>query len=357
MVLLGLDGFPLAALGPDRTPILWRLGGNGGRASFTGIAPLPSTTYPGFATLLTGCLPARHLVRTTGLRPGAVPGWAGRQDPAVQTLLEICAESGRRTTAVVGDHLLQGVLRLGEATIWPPGGIIPAGTPLDAHGYPPNEAARPHLLEAVADETVELVFGHLNETDTWGHDLGPDHPTTLACATAVDAIIGEVVEALRPTWSHAVLIVTSDHDMEAPSPLPPIELRPSEPPLEGLVQSVTVDGGAALLRPVGGASVRAVRAALSNTDGIHLVEESGDVMVAGAVPGRWFAGAPQPAGGFHGGPATARTLAIVAGGHPVVPRLAAALAASPPHLADWGPTICGLLGLPARPMDGADLAA
>ena len=60
--------------------------------------------------------------------------------------------------------------------------------------------------------------------------------------------------------------------------------------------------------------------------------------------------------GYHGGPATARTVALVGGGHPHVPAIARTLARRRPHLADWAPTIAGVLGLELSPTDGVSLA-
>ena len=60
--------------------------------------------------------------------------------------------------------------------------------------------------------------------------------------------------------------------------------------------------------------------------------------------------------GFHGGPATARTVAVVGGGHPCVPAIARTLTRRRPHLADWAPTVASILGLDLAPTDGHSLA-
>src|SRR5207245_11080746 len=68
-----------------------------------------------------------------------------------------------------------------------------------------------------------------------------------------------------------------------------------------------------------------------------------ELLLVGARPG-WIVAAPaHPSGGFHGGPATARTVAIVGGGHGAVPRIASAIARRRPHLATWAGVILDLL--------------
>jgi hypothetical protein len=49
--------------------------------------------------------------------------------------------------------------------------------------------------------------------------------------------------------------------------------------------------------------------------------------------------------GTHGGPRTRTQVAVVTGGHPLVPRLAATTAARRVTAADWAPTVAALLDL------------
>jgi phage tail protein X len=50
-----------------------------------------------------------------------------------------------------------------------------------------------------------------------------------------------------------------------------------------------------------------------------------------------------------------RTVAVVGGGHPEAARLARAIRERRPHLADWAPTIAGILGITLPDVDGEDL--
>jgi hypothetical protein len=93
--------------------------------------------------------------------------------------------------------------------------------------------------------------------------------------------------------------------------------------------------------------------ALAGIPGVDGWSAGGDgLIIAAAAPG-WIFSAPRlPAKGFHGGPATATTIAAVTGGHPAVPSIAHRVAARRPHLADWAPTIAGILGLDLPQTDG-----
>lgn len=341
IILVGLDGFPLRHVTPAITPTLWRLADaeHGGR--MTGSCGLPATTYPSFASLLTGTPPSTHGVWVTGPRPNA-PGWAAGQRVTVPTLLDRSQAAGRVARAVLGDHHLARVLRIPSSVLaWPPDGQPPAGTTLDAHGYATNAAVRPHLLAAAADPSVDLLFVHLNEADTLGHDLGPDAPAVREVVAATDRLLGELVAALAPDWDRSVLLITSDHDMERRADAPRITLAPEL--LDGLAQDMVADGGAAVLRPLPGRT-QALVAALIEVDGVRSVAvEPGGFVVAGAEPGRIFAGAPNPVStGIHGGPSTARTLAILAGGAPAAASVLNDEVS--PRLTAWAPALAALFG-------------
>jgi arylsulfatase A-like enzyme len=357
VVLVGLDGFPNHVVGPRITPAMWRLSTEGGYAPAGGRCSLPSSTYPGFSSLLTGCVPRRHGVRTTNLRPGAVPGWAGHAQVQAPTLFEACRVRGLASAAILGDHLLHAVLRTDAADRrWPPAGTPPAGTALDAYGYALNEEVLPRALEAIGDPSLDLVFVHLNEADTFGHELGPSHPDTIECYRRTDEAIARLWEALQPDRSRTVLIVTSDHGMEDRGA--PTRLRGCEG-IRRLFGEVLEDGGCALLRPHADADPQEIEEVLGRVPGVNgwRSEEDGIVLLE-AAPGYVFGEDGEiPPGGCHGGPSTAETVALVAGGHPAVAEIAASLRTSRPHLADWAPTIGGILDLELGSVDGRDLRA
>jgi len=356
IVLLAFDGFPLAALGPAITPNLWRLAQDGGYSSEGGRSGLPSTTYPSFASLLTGASQGRTGIRTTAQQAGAVPGWAGTNRCAVPTIIHAALGSGLRATAVMGDQKLVRILRLDEIDgIWPPHALVPDGTAVDAHGYPTNAAVRPHVLRAAADPDLDFLFIHLNETDTLGHDLGPGASVTIECVRSADESVGEVVEALAPDWDRTVVAVASDHDMSRRLPYPAIDPTASHD-CAGLIDDWIADGSAAWLRLTTGVDAHMAIARLAALDGVEGWRwREPDVLLLLAAPGRVFAAPWIPVAGIHGSTATDRTLAIVGGGHPAVAGLGESIAAWAPRLRDWAPTLAGLLDIDLPDADGTDL--
>ncbi len=356
IVLLAFDGFPLHAFGRTITPNLWRLGEEGGYSPDGGRSGLPSTTYPAFTSLLTGMNQQKTGVRTTAQRAGAVPGWAGGARSLVPTIIHAARNAGLRAAAVMGDHKLQRVLGLREIDrAWPPAAIVPEGTELDAHGYPTNAAVRPHALEAAGDRDLDLLFVHFNETDTLGHDLGPGAKETLECARAADAIVGELLRMLRPDWDRTVVAVVSDHDMIRRLPLPPLDPTASRE-CAGLVDDWIADGAAAWLHLTSGVDAHMAINRLAAVEGVEAWRwREPNILLLLAATGRVFDGQPIPVGGIHGGMRTARTLAIVGGGHPAVCGIAASIEGRSPRLQDWSPTLAGLLGFELRDADGLDL--
>ncbi|HYM51165.1 MAG TPA: alkaline phosphatase family protein [Candidatus Limnocylindrales bacterium] len=357
VVLLGLDGFPHRAIRPDWTPRMWRLGQDGGRAPEGGLTGKPSSTYPGFCTLLTGRMPQAHGVRTTGSQEGVLPAWAGTWTRVrVPTLFDACRTAGLRSVAVQGDHLMHPMLGTDAcAWIWPPGGQPPPGTPLDEHGYPVNAAVRPPLLEAARERSLAFLFGHLNEADTIGHDTGPESGAARRCYQETDAIVGEVLDALQPDWGSTMVVIVSDHDMEARTDRVPIDLL-ADAEVRQVAQDVVADGGAALLQLRSGVSPEAAGQAVTAVPGVAGWSDGRDGMIiVDAQPGWIFDAWRLRFRGYHGGPATARTVALVGGGHPDVPVVAAAIRTRRPHLADWAPTIARVLDLRLQPLDGSAL--
>ncbi|HEY9286694.1 MAG TPA: alkaline phosphatase family protein [Candidatus Dormibacteraeota bacterium] len=351
LVIIALDGFPHRAISPSLTPAMWAFAAAGGRAPEGGITDLPSSTDPGFCSLLTGCHPATHGVRTTSWRYAKLPSWAGSERPQVPSIFDLARRVGIGSTAVVADD--RGLLATDAADLrWPPNGVIPPGTALDAHGYPLNREVLPRLRDALARPDLDLVFGHFNESDTVGHDHGPESDAAWECYSATDAVVGQVLEALAARWDETVAVIVSDHDMQARDGSEPIDLMAVA---DGKWDLFVPDGGAALVHLCDGVDGAAAGDALVEVDGVESWQPGGpSMLIAGATPGRIFSAPRYPAGGFHGAPLTARTVALVGGGHPLVRRVGEALQVRRPHLADWAPTLAPLLHLHLAGADGAN---
>jgi arylsulfatase A-like enzyme len=312
--------------------------------------------------MLTGQLPHRHRIRTnvSGLpRPGAVPGWAGEpQVTGVPTLFAGCRNAGLRSAAILGDQFMWSIVKAAEADIsWPPDGVIPVGDEVDLFGYPTNASSHPHVIDAVRDRSFDFVFGHYTDPDTIGHIYGPNAPETLATYRATDALIGEVIAELRADWDRLALIVLSDHGMES-VPEKRIDLR-TNPTVMEFIEEFIDEGGCSLIRLRDGADSEQAIAVLTEIDGIAEVQpgEPGDLMVI-ADPDAffWTQQPPKIIKAGHGGPSTCRTMAIVAGGHPLVPAIVRSIQSRPPHLADWAPSIASIFGFDLGQTDGRSLA-
>jgi len=356
VILLAFDGFPLRAFGKSLTPNLWQLGLEGGFSPDGGTTSLPSTTYPSFASLLTGGSQSRTGVRTTAQQLGAVPGWAGGNRSRVPTIVHAALEAGLNAAVAMGDQKLQQVLLLDTiGRAWPPAALLPDATEVDSHGYRTNAAVRPHALQAAADSDLDLLFIHFNETDTLGHDLGPSSDATLACVRAADQIVGELIAAVGPDWDRTVIAVVSDHDMVRRLPYPAIDPMASHA-CAGLVDEWIADGCAAWLHLTDGVDAHMAISRLAALDGVESWRwREPNVLLLLAAPGRTFAAPWIPVSGIHGSTATARTLAIVGGGHPAVAEIAGAISARPPRLRDWAPTLAGVLNIDLPDAEGIDL--
>jgi hypothetical protein len=343
VILLCIDGFPARHVGPAVTPSLVGLAASGGWAPAGGVAELPASTYPNHATLVTGARPREHGV-FPGLdaNAGVVPASARRVH--VPTVLQTARAAGVCTRSVVGDYLLVDVLALAEGgDVWPPSADVVDELPADstcAHGYLRDRVVLPHVLEAAASD-VQLVFAQLNESDTVGHTLGPDSAAALERYREVDGAVGAVLDALAVRWRETVVIVVSDHDMETRTGADPIDPAAA---LDGTIRAIAPDGGAAWLWAK--SDPRGVAAAVAALEGVESCEVfADDLLLATARPGRMFAAPLQPAHGFHGGPSTLATLAVVGGGHPAALELGARVARGAPPLSSWAGVVAGLLEL------------
>jgi arylsulfatase A-like enzyme len=356
VVLVILDGLPPRHVTPAITPTLAALGEEG--AAAIGRAVMTSATYPNHATFVTGATPDRHgLVANWVFRDGR-PRPAHHVGPAVPTLFDACAQTGRRAAAVFGDHRLVGVMGARAATYhWPPDGRIPDGSARDRYDY----AADCEVVDRLADlwsGSWDLVVGHLNEPDTAGHIDGPDSPDAAASYGETDRALGRIVAELRPKWDDVVLIVLSDHDqLPVDLSVPPIDLQAcadaSGPGLSAIPEgSAAVVWGDDASRGAWLSDVEGVEGHDELRPGVRVVwASSGRVF---AVPSGFQAGVPR---GHHGGAATRDQVVAVAGGHPRAAALCRSVAGLNPPAQDWAPTIADLLGLEMPTASGRSLLA
>ena len=151
-----LDAFPHSVINAQITPNLWEQARLGNMSPSGGESLMLSVTYSNHAAFMTGLPPTKT---------GHWGNWAWVNNeftktydsgPRGHTLFDYCKAADLRSVAVVGDHKLLATMGALEAdTSWPPAGSPPTGTPLDAYGYPKDEA----VIEAAAMIIILKITG------------------------------------------------------------------------------------------------------------------------------------------------------------------------------------------------------
>ena len=337
IVLVILDAFPHTQLNRELAPQLWALASEGGRAPKGGRAVLSASTYPNHASFVTGVAPGVHGILTSNAWIDGAFRPAHEVGPQAETLFDRCRAAGRSSAALFGDQNLVGVCGARSADAhWPPEGVLPEAAPRGALGFGADRAVLAALDELEIDAPDLLVL-QLDEVDTARHLHGPESPEALAQCRATDAAFGQLLARVRPRWDRSVVIALSDHDHEPVTP-GAIDLAEATASL-GLELQVDHDGTAALLAgPVDPARLPE----LPGVEGWTSVAP--DCTLVWGAPGQQF-GIDWGLKGHHGSPRTATQLAIVGGGHPAVPGLAAELATHAPGADSWAGLIGNLLEL------------
>jgi len=165
---------------------------------------IPSTTPTALASLGTGLPPGAHGIVGAAFRVSEDDAilhplsWSAEPHPlAIQpepTVFERVASSGQPVVRVGASAysdtgLTRAVLRGGEYA-----------------GVDSPDA----LVERLARHKRGLAYAYVPDLDRTGHVHGVDSTEWRACLTAVDALVGRVVEALD---EHHLLLVTADHGM------------------------------------------------------------------------------------------------------------------------------------------------
>jgi arylsulfatase A-like enzyme len=197
-IVISVDGLRPDAIGATRTPTLHRMMETGSY-SLTATTIMPSNTLPSHTSMLTGEPPERHQVSWNN-----VP--AAKFDTVeVPTIFGVARARGYRTAAFFSKskfHTLQraGTLDYSQA----PGGWFgkwsSRRTVADVERY--LESARPNLL-----------FVHLSDPDTAGHESGWMGGDYLEAVTVADSAIGRLLAAADGAYGvgNYAVIVSADH--------------------------------------------------------------------------------------------------------------------------------------------------
>jgi hypothetical protein len=302
IVVLVLDGLGARSVTPEVMPTLtgWAAGGLVRPEGATSV--MCSSTYPNFASIVTGKLPLEHGIMTNQVvvdgtaRPASEPG------PRSPTFLDHECE------VVVGDQHLIGVMAAQTAGWhWPQDGQVPDRTELDLFGYVTDREVAARVIGAL-DRRPGLIFAQLNSPDTFAHVCGPDSEEAIESYRELDSTLAEIGSAIR--WDQDLVLVTSDHDQEKSDPTKRIDLH-TVATERGLDLTVVDEGTAAMLAGPGAIQPTWV-------ERVHGVESwiqvAPDVAIVFSHPAWWFADPDLPElRGAHGGPRTRSTVAVAAG--------------------------------------------
>ena len=340
-----LDAFPHSVINAQITPNLWEQARLGSMSPSGGESLMLSVTYSNHAAFMTGLPPTKT---------GHWGNWAWVNNefaktydsgPQGHTLFDYCKAADLRSVAVVGDHKLLATMGALEAdTSWPPAGSPPTGTPLDAYGYPKDEA----VIEAAAaaDLDADFILFHLNEPDTSMHMYGPDSSEALTQYRRSDASYGELVDLLAPLWDETVLITVSDHCQEPTDHPDCVNLRDHAKSAGWPVQ-IRNDGTGAIViasEEISQQEFAKVHTEIARVDGIEDgVWIDPNVYLVWTEPHRMFGRGEPLAKGNHGSPRCTQQVAIVSGGHPAAESLGASIQADRPGTLTWAPKIKELL--------------
>jgi hypothetical protein len=293
-----------------------------------------ASTYPNFASLVSGRLPIEHGIMTNQVVIDGEARPASEVGPASSTFFDGDCE------VVVGDQNLIGVMAATSAgTHWPPSGALPTGVDLDLFGYVTDTEVADRVVEAM-ERRPELLFVQLNSPDTVAHVHGPDSEEAIECYRALDTTLRAIEPAVR--WNQDLILVTSDHDQETVDPSRRIDLAGLASQRNG--ESVVVhEGTAAMVTGPDGLEW------VDGVPGLEGREEVGPgITFVYSSPGWWFAEPDFPDfRGAHGGPRTRSAVAVAAGAERLLARIEELFLAPRFGAEDWFPLIQTVRGLRA----------
>jgi predicted AlkP superfamily pyrophosphatase or phosphodiesterase len=326
VVLIVLDGVGARWVDRDYMPTLHGWGVEGVMRPGGATSVLCSSTYPNFASIVTGALPTEHGMFANEVVVDGVTRHTSEVGPKVPTFLDENSE------VVVGDHHLIGVMAAQTSgRHWPPSGGIPDGVGLDAFGYVSDEEVTAGVVDAV-ERRPELLFVQLNGPDTAAHLYGPDSDEAIGAYRSLDLCLAIIDSAIRPHWDDTLLLITSDHDQETVDLSKTIDLG-SLAMERGVEVTVLNEGSAAVL--VGPESDQSTWFEdIPGVEETHMV--GGDTRLVFSQPDWWFSGAASPPlPGAHGGLRTRSTVAVATGSKQAFSRLSPVLGRARFGAEDW----------------------
>lgn len=258
LLLISLDGFrwDYCDLYPEAAPHLRRLRAEGVSARSL-IPPFPSNTFPGHYTIVTGLRPVHHgMINNTMYDPEAGRFFRYHQPASNQDARWWGGEPIWNTAARQG--------RAAATSFWP-GSEAAVGGRRPAFWKPynysiPFEERLDELagwLALPAEQRPAVVTFYLEETNSAGHEFGPDSPELAAAVKLIDARVGAIRERLEREGRACNLVIVSDHGM---TPVSLERVIVLDDYLDLSTVQVDFEGSVAGLRPLAGSAAELVAA-------------------------------------------------------------------------------------------------
>ncbi|MSO83622.1 MAG: alkaline phosphatase family protein [Acidobacteria bacterium] len=218
VILISFDGWRWDYQTKAAMPNLRSVMARGVRAENL-IPGFPSKTYPNHYTIVTGLYPGHHGIVANNIKDPATgrtfamtkpeevrdPMWWGGEP------IWVTAQRQRQTAA---------------SMFWPGseapiGGVLPRYWKAYDARYPPNGRVDQVLqwLDLPTAERPTFVTLYFSDTDTAGHDDGPDSQAVRDAIVRVDGYLGRLLRGLerRGLADRVNIVVVSDHGMAAVS--------------------------------------------------------------------------------------------------------------------------------------------
>jgi predicted AlkP superfamily pyrophosphatase or phosphodiesterase len=220
LILISIDGFrwDYCELHPAETPNLRRLKQEG--VSARGLIPVfPSNTFPNHYTIVTGLYPAHHGIVNNRMfdplrgeffiyntpKSAREPQWWGGEPIWItavkQGRISACSYWPGSEAAIGGLH----------ATEW---------KPFDYYDHTFDERLKTvtDWFRRSPEHRPGVVTFYIEETNSVGHDYGPDSPELVAQLKIIDAQIATLQSRLAAEGIDANYVLVSDHGMTPVSP-------------------------------------------------------------------------------------------------------------------------------------------
>ncbi len=250
LILISLDAFrhDYCALHPAETPALRALKQAGVTAE--GLIPVfPSNTFPNHYTIVTGLYPAHHGMINNDF-------FDAENSSFFHSNLSVFVHDPRwwRGEPIWVTAIRQG--RKSAASFWAGSeaeinGVRPTYWRNFDYGVPFDTRLEELIgwLKRPEGERPAFVAFYLEETNTAGHQYGPDSPELLTAVKLLDGRVGAIVGRLKAEGLEANIIVVSDHGM---TPVSAKQVSLLEDYLDPDGVQVDFQGSVAGLRPLKG---------------------------------------------------------------------------------------------------------